>query len=199
MSVEKHIRDIIGVKKSKMKPSAGKLLVSEPFMPNMYFKRTVILLIEHNEEGSIGVVLNKPTFLKIKDVVNSFPDVNHTVHSGGPVNINNIYFLHRLSDIISEGDKLVDDVYWGGNKEEIIDILQANYFEDDKMRIFMGYSGWTPGQLDFEIENYSWIVTDLNTDLIFNTPAKELWSAVVEDMGHEYSYWKNLPINPQMN
>lgn len=199
MSIEKHIRNMLRVKPSKLSPMAGRLLIAEPFMFDMYFRRTVVLLIDSSKEGSFGVVLNKPTFIKIKDVVDSFPDVDYPLYSGGPVDINNVYFLHRLSKIISDGSPVKDDVTWGGNKQEIIQILESNFFDDSQLRVFMGYSSWEPGQLETELKQKAWVVADFNPEIVFNTEPAKLWNTIVESMGTEYALWKNLPINPGLN
>ncbi|MDY0217343.1 MAG: YqgE/AlgH family protein [Bacteroidales bacterium] len=199
MSIEKHIQNMLRVKPSKLSPMAGRLLIAEPFMFDMYFRRTVVLLIDHSEEGSFGVVLNKPTFIKIKDVVDSFPDVDYPLYSGGPVDINNVYFLHRLSKIISDGSPVKDDVSWGGNKKEIIQILESNFFDDSQLRVFMGYSSWEPGQLDTELKQKAWVVADFNPEIMFKTEPTKLWHTIVESMGKEYAFWKNLPVNPALN
>ncbi|MDD4575718.1 MAG: YqgE/AlgH family protein [Bacteroidales bacterium] len=199
MSIEKHIRNMLRVKPSKLSPMAGRLLIAEPFMFDMYFRRTVVLLIDSSKEGSFGVVLNKPTFIKIKDVVDSFPDVDYPLYSGGPVDINNVYFLHRLSKIISDGSPVKDDVTWGGNKQEIIQILESNFFDDSQLRVFMGYSSWEPGQLETELKQKAWVVADFNPEIVFNTEPTKLWNTIVESMGTEYALWKNLPINPGLN
>ncbi len=199
MSIEKHIRNMLQVKTSKLTPKAGRLLIAEPFMYDMYFRRTVVLLIDHSDEGSFGVVLNKPTFIKIKDVVDSFPDVDYPLYSGGPVDINNVYFLHRLSNIISDGTPVNADVTWGGNKEEIIQILESNFFDDSQLRVFMGYSSWEANQLKNELKQKSWIVADFNPEIVFKTEPSKLWQTIVDSMGEEYSFWKNLPVNPGLN
>lgn len=199
MDIEKHIQNMLRVKPSRLTPMAGRLLIAEPFMFDMYFRRTVVLLIDHSEEGSFGVVLNKPTFIKIKDVVDSFPDVDYPLYSGGPVDINNVYFLHRLSKIISDGSPVKDDVSWGGDKKEIIQILESNFFDDSQLRVFMGYSSWEPGQLDTELKQKAWVVADFNPEIVFNTEPTKLWHTIVESMGKEYAFWKNLPVNPGLN
>ena len=199
MSIEKHIRNMLRVKSSRLSPKAGRLLIAEPFMYDMYFRRTVVLLIDYNEEGAFGVVLNKPTFIKIKDVVDSFPDVDYPLYSGGPVDINNVYFLHRLSNIISEVIPVKEDVSWGGNREEVVQILESNYFDDSKLRVFMGYSSWEAGQLETELKQKSWVVADFNPEIVFNTEPTKLWQTIVDSMGEEYALWKNLPVNPGLN
>lgn len=199
MSLEKHIQNMLSAKSSKILPSAGKLLVAEPFMHDLYFRRTVILLIDYSEEGAFGVVLSKPTFIKIKEVVNDFPDIDYPLYSGGPVSINNIYFLHRLNDFISESISVDKDIYWGGNHDEVVEILKTNYFDEKHLRVFMGYSSWEPGQLELELKQNSWIVTDFDSDLLFNSKADKLWETIVESMGEEFKMWKNLPVNPSLN
>ncbi len=190
---------MLRVRKSKMLPSVGKLLVAEPFMRDLYFRRSVILLIDYSEEGAFGVVLNKPTFIKISEVVQDYDDINYPLFSGGPVGINNIYFLHRLSEFISNSLFINQDVCWGGDKDDIIELLKNNFFDETKLRVFMGYSSWEAGQLETELKQNSWIVTDFNIEKMFNTPSEKIWETVVESMGEEFKLWKNLPVNPLLN
>ncbi len=190
---------MLRVRASKILPAAGKLLIAEPFMHDLYFRRSVVLLIDYSDEGAFGVVLNKPTFIKIKEVVNDFPDVDYPLYSGGPVDINNVYFLHRLSNFISDSISVDKDIFWGGNRDEIVKMLKINFFDEKRLRVFMGYSSWEMGQLEAELKQNSWIVADYETDMLFNTNADQLWEKVVESMGEEFKMWKNLPVNPSLN
>lgn len=199
MNIEKHIQNMLKVRKSRISPKVGKLLIAEPFMRDLYFRRSVILLIDYSEEGAFGVVLNKPTFIKISEVVQEYNDINYPLFSGGPVSINNVYFLHRLNEYISDSIFVENDIFWGGNKEEILQLLKNNFFDESKLRIFMGYSSWEAGQLDLELNQNSWIVTDFDSEKLFNTPADKLWETVVDSLGEDFKLWKNLPVNPLLN
>lgn len=199
MNIEKHIQNMLQVKRSKITPSSGKILIAEPFMHDMYFRRTVILLIDHSDEGSFGVVLNKPTFIKIKEVVDDFADVDYPLFSGGPVSIDNLFFLHRLSDIIPDSIPVDKDIFWGGNRSDVGKVLETNYFDETQLRVFMGYSSWEAGQLEEELKQNSWVVADFNSDVLFNSDPAKLWYEVVDRLGNDYKIWKNLPVNPSLN
>src|SRR4029077_16781585 len=97
------------------KPEKGKILISEPFLNDPNFKRTIILLAEHNEEGSIGFILNKPTNLKIKDTIEDFPEFDAIVYYGGPVQLNTLQFIHKAGDIIEGSLEIADGLFWGGS------------------------------------------------------------------------------------
>jgi len=144
--------------KNKLDPEKGRLLISEPYLPDPNFQRTVILLCEHNEEGSFGFVINRPSNLKLSDVVEIDGSFQANVYVGGPVQQDTLHFLHLAGDTLEGAAEIIDGLHWGGNFEQLSIMIASNSIETDDLRFYIGYSGWGSGQLDKEIEENSWIV-----------------------------------------
>ncbi len=184
--------------KNDHKPTKGCLLISEPHLPDVNFERSVIYLCEHNDQGSFGLVLNKKSDYKLNELI-STTDLDIPVGIGGPVEHNTLHYLFRNIANIEGAIKLSDNIYWGGNYEQILDTINL---EGDKGDIlfYLGYSGWSEGQLQEEIDRNSWIVFPNATEqLVFNTRYKNLWKEVLKEMGGRYSVFANYPADPRLN
>lgn len=180
-------------------PQKGRLLISEPFLPDPNFERTVILLCEHNEQGSFGFVLNKPSLLRMSDVLQETGSYSEVLYVGGPVQQDTLHFIHRSTQL-EGGIEIAKGIFWGGNFEAVsIMLKQGNDMEND-FRFFLGYSGWGAGQLQSELEQNSWIVSDnVTAEQIFDTEPEVLWKEVLKKMGGKYKMFSNYPIDPRLN
>jgi putative transcriptional regulator len=198
---------------------SGSLLLSEPFMLDENFRRTVVLVCEHNEEnGTVGLIVNKPINLRLNDVVEDFPAFNGKVFLGGPVGTDTLQFLHNLGDKISGSVKLTDNanspalsakvsgalkltdnLYWGGNFEEIKALIQNGEVGENDIRFYLGYSGWSVGQLEQELKDNSWIITEATSEHIFKIPTDALWKEVMKNMGGVYDTMAGYPESPTLN
>ncbi len=186
--------------RNDLEPARGRLLISEPFLPDPNFERTVILLCEHNDEGSFGFVMNKASDLVFEDVVDEAPSSQEKLYVGGPVQQDTLHFLHRLGDKIEDGIEIAKGLYWGGNFEQVIAMIDTGQVDSTTFRFFLGYSGWGKGQLDKEIEENSWIVArEPDSKLLFNAEPDELWQVVLKDMGGRFEMFSKYPIDPRMN
>jgi putative transcriptional regulator len=184
--------------KSLPAPSKGKLLLSAPFL-NDIFKRSVILLAEHDEEGSVRFILNKPAEFKIHEVIDDFPEFDAKVFIGGPVQQNTLNFIHRANDVLEGGHEIAEGIYWNGNYELLKILIQSGNLDPDDFRFFIGYSGWSPDQLQSEIKLKSWYVTDPTPDNLFYQESDKLWSRILKRMGKEYSIISTFPDDPSVN
>ena len=185
--------------RNKIKPERGRLLISEPFLPDPNFERTVVLLCEHNEEGSFGFVLNKPSILKVKEVMEELQDLENLVLVGGPVQQDTLHFIHRNASL-ENAVEIVEQIYWGGAFENLMLLLETNQIAAGDIRFFLGYSGWGPGQLEAELDQDSWIVCDYVTDqLLFETGSDVMWRKALENMGGRFSMYSNYPVDPRLN
>jgi putative transcriptional regulator len=185
--------------RNKIAPEKGRLLISEPFLPDPNFERTVVLLCEHNEEGSFGFVLNKPSILKVNEIMEDSNVFDNVVYVGGPVQQDTLHFIHRNSSL-SNAIEIVDHVYWGGDFESLLTLFDTKQIVGGDIRFFLGYSGWGPGQLDSELEQDSWIVCDYVTDqLLFDTDPEVMWRKALENMGGRFSVYGNYPTDPRLN
>ena len=108
------IDDIMKIKTNNIKPGRGKILISEPLLMDYYFKRSVVLLAEHNDEGSFGVIMNKPLAVKLNEVVKDFPEFDSEIYLGGPVQSDSLFFIHTLGDKIEGSQEIIEGIYWGG-------------------------------------------------------------------------------------
>ena len=185
--------------RNKIKPEKGRLLISEPFLPDPNFERTVVLLCEHNEEGSFGFVLNKPSILKVNEVMEEMAELDSIVFVGGPVQQDTLHFIHRNTSL-ENAVEIVENIYWGGAFEHLMLLLDTRQIDAKDIRFFLGYSGWGPGQLDAELDQGSWIVCDYVTDqLLFDTGPEVMWRKALENMGGRFSMYSNYPVDPRLN
>lgn len=184
---------------NKLKPEKGRLLISEPFLPDPNFERTVVLLCEHNEEGSFGFVLNKASAIKVNEVMEDFGNFESVVFVGGPVQQDTLHFIHRNTSI--EGAVgIADGAFWGGDFESLVSLYDTKQIENKDIRFFLGYSGWGPGQLESELEQESWIVCDyVSNQLLFDTEPDKMWRKALDSMGGRFSVYSNYPVDPRMN
>jgi putative transcriptional regulator len=184
---------------SSISVATGRGLISEPFMPEP-FKRAVILLTEYSEEGAMGFILNHTSEFLLGDLL---PDVSYSefqVFIGGPVENNTLHFIHCCPDKISNGVEITDGVFWGGDFNTVKQLIASYSLAVDEIRFFTGYSGWTAKQLDNEIKEDSWIVTDkLKKETIFNCSETSLWKEEVISLGQRYAHIVNFPENPSFN
>jgi putative transcriptional regulator len=195
----KDLYDLLKIKTNNVKPARGKILISEPFLWDYFFKRSVILLAEHNEEGTFGVIVNKPIKASFNEVVKDFPNFNSKVFLGGPVQSDSLFFIHTLGDEIADSMEIMPGIYWGGDIERVREMIEMNLIEPAQVRFFVGYSGWAPKQLDGELERNSWLVSNINSRELLNSNPSMMWSRTLRRMGKEYAHWNNFPDDPALN
>ncbi|PLX04673.1 MAG: transcriptional regulator [Marinilabiliales bacterium] len=195
----KDINRLVQIKSNNLKPKAGRLLISEPFMGDYYFGRSVVLLVEHNDEGSFGVVLNKLIEAPINDVLKGLPPFDSKIYLGGPVDTSSTFYIHSLGNKIEGSVEIGNGLYWGGDIEIIKEMILLNQLNSSNIRFFIGYSGWEANQLEGELESNSWIVSTDTNKSILNMPIKDMWKTILQNMGSIYNYWSKFPIDPGMN
>lgn len=182
------------------KPEKGKLLIAEPFMPDENFKRTVILLCAHNKkEGSFGFVINKEISHKLKDAIPELEALDAKLYYGGPVEPNTLHYVHSYGDLLPNSVKLGEDLYWGGDFDVLYSLINTKQIDSNKIKFFIGYSGWDSGQLEDEMSTNSWIVANCLPEYIFMDQPDTVWRKVLSDMGGEYKVMSNYPENPMLN
>jgi putative transcriptional regulator len=179
---------------------SGQFLLSEPFMLDENFRRTVVLVCEHNgENGTVGLIVNKSINLRLNDIVEDFPPYKGKLFMGGPVGTDTLQFLHTVGEEIENSVKLTDGLYWGGNFEQMKLLLSTGKISQKEVRFYLGYSGWGVGQLDQELKDNSWIITPATAKDIFQTKHEILWKEVMKNMGGVYDTMAGYPENPILN
>lgn len=179
-------------------PSKGKLLISAPFL-NDVFKRSVILLTEYNEEGSVGFIINKLTDFKLHEIIDDFPEFNAPVYIGGPVETNTLNFIHKAGNILEGSREIINGVYWGGNYETLKILIESNSLNPEDFKFLLGYAGWGPEQLSEEIKTDSWFLNNPSPENIFDNEPDDLWNRILKSMGKKYSLISTFPSDPSVN
>lgn len=178
----------------------GKLLISEPRLNDYYFRKSVILLADYKKiDGTFGVIINKPIKIKLNEILSEFPDFEGHLYLGGPIKTDRIFFIHTLGDIIEGSKKILDGIYWGGNILKVKQLIKNKKISKDSIRFFIGYSGWEPQQLEKEIENHSWIISNTTANKIIHADSKTLWRNLIINSGKEHAVWANFPRDPILN
>lgn len=181
-------------------PSQGDLLISEPYLPDPNFERTVIFLCAHDENGSFGLVLNQSTNLKLEEYVDGADGFEARVNVGGPVERDTLHYLHRSEKLASSSRSLGNGIYWGGNFEQIISLINTKELSAQDIIFFVGYAGWASDQLENELKAKSWIVhKNASHEMIFDWSNQSLWKMCLENMGGKYRLMSNYPTDPTLN
>jgi putative transcriptional regulator len=174
----------------------GKLLVSSPSLVDPNFRKTVVLVAHHDDDGAMGLVLSRPSTVSAADAVpllEGLPGSDEPVFVGGPVQPEAFMVLAEFEDV----DEAAAPIMNG------LGFMPADTAPDDlsikRMRLFAGYSGWGAGQLEAELAEPSWIVVDAETDDAFAEDPDELWRAVLHRKGGPFSLMENMPFDPGLN
>jgi putative transcriptional regulator len=182
-----------------VEPGAGILLIADPFLKDPNFMRTVVFMCEHLEEGSFGFVLNKKVDYTLDHLLAAFEGYPLPVYYGGPVQMDTVHFIHQYPDEIPGGSEVMKGVFWGGNFEVLSMLIKNNQIDINKIRFFLGYSGWSGGQLNSELEEKTWLTATATRKLVFHKNPDEIWKDSLKHLGGDYEMMVNFPIDPQLN
>lgn len=183
---------------SKISPLKGRIMLSEPFLPGNYFSRSAVLLVDYSDTGAVGFILNKPIKTRIDELFSDFPSTNPEVYAGGPVSDDNLFYIHTLGDLIKGSIRIKDNLFWGGDFEELKVAIMTGKAGADQVRFFIGYSGWSAGQLEMEITENSWLIAEGNVEEIMKCN-QNFWLESVKNAGGHYETWQNFPQDPNSN
>jgi len=182
----------------------GRILISDPFLNDNYFSNSVILLCELNEKGAFGLVLNHYIDESLSDFMNDFQGKKtdrFKISLGGPVDTDSIYYIHNRPDIIEGSIQIIDDVYLGNgiNFTDLSVLIEEEKIKKNELKFFLGYSGWTAGQLQEELLKNSWFVGNLSTRTLMNYDREDIWKKTLEQMSEKHRVISNFPQNPLLN
>ncbi|MFQ3268276.1 MAG: putative transcriptional regulator [Flavobacteriales bacterium] len=186
--------------KTIIKPqlNKGKLLLSQPLISDEFFHNSVVFISEYSDDGIVGFIVNKPLNFEIFDLIDGFPEFDTTIYYGGPVETENLYFIHRVPEKITGSVHITKDLYWGGSFEQVKTLIQNGDLKPDDIRFFLGYSGWGKEQLDQEISSESWLVDETDESL-FDWDIEGLWKDRLKIHGKEFQLWDNAPKDIRLN
>lgn len=178
---------------------AGNVLISEPFLNDSNFSRTVVLITEHNEKGSFGLILNRPLNKNLADIVSGFDNVLIPLFTGGPVDLNTLHVIHSIGLEVPGTIQVSENLFWGGDFDYLRTLAESHSLDPQTVKFFIGYSGWMANQLNAEIKAKSWVVTNLKPERIFNLPPEDMWNLCLESLGGKFREWLNFPVDPILN
>jgi len=175
----------------------GKFLVASRRLQDPNFKETVVLLIDYGLEGAMGLVINRPSAVRLATV---FPDIKElkerkeTIYVGGPVAVNQMLMLIRSSNAPAESQEITRDVYISSSWK-VLERLMKSTAKDEKFRLFAGYAGWAPNQLDFERTRGDWYVIKADAEAVFAQNLSELWLELIHRVTAKWVRAENLHKN----
>ena len=184
-----------------LSPTKGHLLIAEPsIIGDVSFNRSVVLLADHNDQGSVGFIMNKPLEQKLKDFIPILTGSDLPIFNGGPVEQDNIYFIHTVPNLIKGSTEIASGIFWGGDFDTVIRLIENNKIQSKEIQFFLGYSGWEAEQLNQELLEKSWVVVEnVHKKDILTKSSQKLWREKIIELGGDYLLWSNAPENPHYN
>jgi putative transcriptional regulator len=180
-------------------PEKGKILISEPFLPDTFFNRSIVYLTDHTEQGSVGFILNKILDLRICDAIEGFEGWEEPLNMGGPVAPDTLHYLHSLGNLIPKSVKVDKNMFWGGDIDTIRGLIKKDKVRKSQIRFFLGYSGWSAGQLERELKENSWVIATVKSEIVMTSRGDDTWKRVLRSLTTKYRMWADFPESPDMN
>ena len=189
----------------------GTLLVATPALESAAFDRTVVLITRYSEtELTMGLVLNRPLGERIRHYAadslqqltggeDACAELGRIFYQGGPVHQRYLFFLHRLDGLVEGGTKILDGLYFGGNLDTQYTEAEVLRADAPRLRFYLGYAGWEPGQLEAEISTGTWFLAPGDPELVLASTPETMWQAVLYSMGGKYRPLSVFPEDPAVN
>ncbi len=173
--------------------STGTVLLASPFMDDPNFTRATILICSHNNQGSMGFVFNKPLVFSVNDVLDSFPSLSVKLFKGGPVENNTLHFLHNAGDILDDSIPISPGIFWSGDFKKLKFLIKNELITPKDIRFFAGYTGWDKGQLEEELHDNAWIITNMDSNYLFNVSSGTVWNKMMKAKGRHFPPLADIP------
>lgn len=180
-------------------PEKGRVLISEPFLTDSFFNRSIVYLTEHSSEGSLGFILNKVLDINLNEAIAGFDNWKEPLYMGGPVAPDTLHYIHTMGDIIPESTWVHSNIFMGGDIDTIRKMVAKGMVKNNEIRFFLGYSGWTKGQLELELQENSWVIAQVSSDIIMKNKGVDTWKKVLRSLNNKYRIWAEFPDSPDMN
>ncbi len=188
--------DYLHVQPTGIPLEAGRLLVATPYFNDPFFNHSVVLLTDFEEGHTAGLIINRQLPHSVHELVNDIK-VDDPVFFGGPVLAEAVFLLHSFESC-PEASRLLPGVFVGYNPV-LISIIEHHAIANLKSKFMIGYAGWSPGQLEHELERNMWVVAPATQSLVFDTPAEDIWARTVHRLGPGYEHWLKIPRNLTFN
>ncbi|MGD0581733.1 MAG: YqgE/AlgH family protein [Bacteroidales bacterium] len=180
-------------------PEKGKILISEPFLPDTFFNRSIVFLTDHTSEGSVGFILNKRLDIRVCDAISGFDSWNEIINMGGPVAPDTLHYLHTLGEEVEGSVNIQENIWWGGDIDTIRKLITFSRIKESQIRFFLGYSGWSAGQLERELKENSWVIAKIRSDAVMASRGQDAWRKILKGLNSKYRIWADFPDSPEMN
>lgn len=183
----------------KGKSLKGSFILDSGKLRGSFFEKTVIYVCQHDPEGALGFVINRPTGTTLGEAVEvEVPDSIKSLKLflGGPVQTDILSYLHADSGLVNTN--IVPGIEFGNSIEELLELIHS-FSPSKEIKVFGGYSGWGGGQLEQELKSGAWFVHKSSFDSIFSIPANDLWDHLLSEMGPEYKLISQQPDDPSLN
>ena len=179
---------------------SGILLIAEPFLKDASFIRSVVLVCKHNEEeGTFGFAIHRKLHTTLNKIISEMDDFKIPVYFGGPVQTDTLHYIHQYPQLFADAVEIMNGVYWGGDFELLKKYIKNGTVDLKKIKFFLGYSGWSAGQLEEEQKGNSWITMQATIPLLFSTAPQDVWQLSLTALGGKYKMMIHLPTDPQLN
>jgi len=190
--------DIFSINPEDKIPGKGRVLISEPFLTDRFFNRTIVFLTEHTAEGTVGFILNRVIDLKVSSAVEGFEGWDEHLSVGGPVAPDTLHYLHTLGSKVPGSVPVIPGIWWGGEIDALRNLIATGTIGRDQVRFFLGYSGWEKGQLKHELGENSWVIARVPAEVIMKSRGN-VWRDVLRSLNNKYRIWAEFPESPEMN
>lgn len=177
----------------------GQLLVAHPLLNDGFFNRSVVFLTNHSDEGSVGFSLNMKTNLMLRDIRPQVKHGNFPIYEGGPVAREQLFFLHTLGHDLTDSFHIRENIYMGGDFDELLRLIDQGKVKSYEVKFFAGYSGWEALQLEGEIASNSWLLYKPKSTYFFREEIDKLWGSSLFAIKSSYSIFSDFNFDPSRN